>query len=86
MLQLTKDEKEILKAFKNHEWFRILEKIENEARLIFAENLEVADLDNPAHLKILRDNQIYSKARKDFYSNIDRYTQEIQESRIKWID
>jgi hypothetical protein len=38
------------------------------------------DLSNETHLKILKENQIYSKARKDFIVNIEKQNLEVYEN------
>lgn len=74
---LTKDQKESLKSLVNHPWWDVVEKIEEEARIVLWNQLMEADLDDEKQRNILRENQIYVKARKDFLQNIRNNTTEV---------
>lgn len=65
-MKLTKEEINQLKELRQHPWFKILERIEEEERRKLWEMLITAKLDDEEQMKILRENQIYAKARKDF--------------------
>lgn len=75
-MKLSKDQKEELRALKNHPWFKILELIEKEAKNDLWELLLKADLTKEDQLEVLKKNQLYMKAREDFLQNIDRHLQE----------
>jgi len=74
---LTKDQKESLKSLTNHPGWKVVEMIEEEARIELGNKLMIADLEDTAQLKVLRENQIYAKARKDFMQNIMKNTTEV---------
>lgn len=65
-MKLTKQELNYLKEMRETQWFKILEKIEEEERRKLWEMLLTADLSDENQMKIIRENQIYAKARKDF--------------------
>ena len=65
-MKLTKQELNYLKEMRETQWFKILEKIEEEERRKLWELLLTADLSDENQMKIIRENQIYAKARKDF--------------------
>lgn len=75
-MKLNSDQKEELRALKNHSWFKILELIEKEAKNDLWELLLKADLTKEDQLEVLKKNQLYMKAREDFLQNIDRHLQE----------
>jgi hypothetical protein len=77
-MQLTKDQKEYLQSLKVHPWFKVLEMIEQDALSeLWKYVLLNSDLSNEEHLKVLKTNQIYCKARKDFLQNIENHLTEI---------
>lgn len=67
---LTEDEKSQLKQLQNHPWFKVLEKIEKEARDILFSQLSVLNLEDKNNLEIIKRHQIYQKARTDFLFNV----------------
>ena len=69
-MRLNEDQKEQLRSLVNHPWFRIWEMIEEDARNKLWQKLLEVDLNNSDHLKIIKENQTYVKARKDFMINI----------------
>jgi len=77
MLKLSKDQKEALKSLVNHPWFTVVEQLEEEARIELWQWVLSADLTNKDHLKVIKENQTYVKARKDFLQNIKKHTAEI---------
>jgi len=76
-MKITKEEKELLKELKNHPWFKILEKIEDEAINNLWKFLLNSDLNNEKDIEVIKKNQIYVKARRDFMKNIDNHLKEI---------
>lgn len=77
MEKLTKEEVELLKAFKNSPYYSLLKKIEEEEIAKLGIRLLSANLDDKNELEIIRRNQIYVEARKDFFSSVDKKTREI---------
>lgn len=77
MEKLTKEEVELLKAFKNSPYYSLLKKIEEEEIAKLGIRLLSANLDDKNELEIIRRNQIYVEARKDFFNNVDKKTREI---------
>jgi hypothetical protein len=67
---LTKSDKEYLKWLTSHPWYKILERIETQASNDLWELLLSGDLEDTAVLDMIKKNQLYAKARKDFFSNI----------------
>jgi len=82
MIQLTAQDREDLKLLKNHPWFRVLEKIEVDASISLGNALQTMDLENVENIAIIKKNQLYSKARKDFLWNIDAHLSEISEVNV----
>lgn len=67
---LTEEEKNQLKQLQNHAWFKVLEKIEKEARDILFSQLSVLNLEDKNNLETIKRHQIYQKARTDFLFNV----------------
>ena len=80
---MTKDQIELVKSLTKHPWWTILKNLEQEAMNKLWQSMAVADLSNEWHLKLLRENQIYVKARKDFLNNIEKQTLDVYENEIK---
>ena len=81
-MKLTKDEIESLKSFKNHPWYKILEKIENKASIDLWNLLLSWDLTDEKILDVIKKNQVYHKARKDFFENVESHIKEIYNPNI----
>lgn len=73
-MKLTQQQLADLKALEQMPWFKVLVEIEKEARIKLWNDFLDMDLSNEDNLKILRENQIYIKARKDFLNTYKRYT------------
>ncbi len=82
-MKLTKDQKELLQSLVKHPWWTIVEQIEIEAGIELWKTMRKADLSNENHLKILRENQIYCKAREDFIQGIKKQTIDVYTQDIK---
>lgn len=77
-MNLNKEDKESLKALKNHPWYKVLEKIHEEALTqLGIELLTKSDLDNSDHIAILQKNKIYIQARADFFRDTEKHLREI---------
>ncbi len=76
-MKLSKDQKEQLKSLTNHPGFWVWEMIEEDARNLLGQKLLDCDLSNEDHLKLIKENQTYIKARADFLRNIKKHTPEI---------
>ena len=74
---LTTDQLESLKQIKKHPWYKVLELIEETASNNLWNLLLEADLTKEENLKIVKDNQLYIKARRDFLQNIEKHLKEI---------
>ncbi len=81
-MNLTEKEIEALAWLKQHPWYGVLIKIEEESRRRVWDFILTADLSDKKQLEIIKENQIYVKARKDFVENVDKYTTEIYEPNI----
>lgn len=51
--------------------------IEEEAKNEFAKLMFKFDMDNAEHIKAIKHNQTYQKARDDLLKNIDSHTREV---------
>ena len=77
-MKLTKDEKEALKAIKNHHWYKVLEKIHEEAiKNLWISILTNSDLDNPQDITIIKRNKDFIQARSDFFRDTEKHLREI---------
>jgi len=80
---MTQEQKELIQSLVKHPWWTIIKNIEQGSMNKLGQTMLQVDLSNEAHLKTLRENQIYVKARKDFMENIEKQTMEIYENEIK---
>lgn len=72
---LTKDEKELLKVWRLHPGYVVFNKLVDDRLSRLTETLmKDVDLENPSHLKTLKDNQIYMRALKDCVNTIETNT------------
>jgi len=80
---MTEDQKSLIQALVKHPWFAIVEELEKQESIRLGQSLIHADLSDEKQLKILRENQIYAKARRDFLENIRQATIDVSESWIQ---
>lgn len=73
-MKLTPQQITDLKALETMPWFKVLQEIEQEERVKLWEMMMSWDLSDEAQLKVIRENQIYVKARRDFLNTYKRYT------------
>lgn len=73
-MKLTKQELNQLKEMRESAGWKILERIEEEERQKLWEMLLTADLSDENQMKIIRENQIYVKARQDFLRWVTKRT------------
>ena len=74
-MQLSKDEKELLKVWRSHPGYVVFNKLVDDRLARLTETLmKDVDLENPSHLKTLRDNQIYMRALRDCVNTIETNT------------
>ena len=77
-MQLNKDEKEALKALKNHPWYKVLLKIHEDAVANLWINLLVnANLYNNEDINILKRNKVFMEARQSFFQDTEKHLREI---------
>lgn len=79
-MNLTKDDKEALKSILNHPWFKVIEKLEEEARInlwVTASTLMTSDKTIEEIKPELERLRIYLQARTDFIANIKANSSEI---------
>jgi len=81
-MNLTENEIEALAWLKKHPWYTVLKKIEQEARTKVWDYILQANLSDKKQLEIIKENQIYVKARKDFLENIENHSAEIYEPKL----
>lgn len=74
---LTKDEIGYLKSLKDYPWYKVLEKIERQASIDLWQLLLKWDLNDEKILEVIKRNQLYAKARTDFFENIETHIREI---------
>ena len=73
-MKLTQQQLADLKALEIMPWFKVLQEIEQEERIKLWELMMSWDLNDENQLKVIRENQIYVKARKDFLNTYKRHT------------
>lgn len=83
-MKLNKEQKLQLQELKNHPWYKILEMIEKEATGNLWELLLTANLEDEKNLEIIKKNQQYMKARRDFFHNIETHIKEIYSPEIEY--
>lgn len=76
-MNLDTIDKENLKLLKNHPWYKVLQKIEEEEDRILWKRLATFNMDDEKDLKTIKWYQLYKKARDDFFMNTERYTREL---------
>lgn len=81
-MKLTQDQIDTLKSFKKHPWYQVLMMLEEDARHRMWDYIINADLDDAKQIELIKTNQIYAKARKDFLMNLDEATAEIYSPNI----
>lgn len=83
-MNLTKQEKEMLQSLTEHPGFAVLQKVEEDAKNRLGRELLKLDWNNKDHIKLLKDNQVYLKAREDFFASIKSASIQIYEDSFKW--
>jgi hypothetical protein len=81
-MQLTKEQKDILKELKASHGFRLLQLIEKEALDSLGRLCLDGNLDDPKVLETIKLNKIYAKARSDFLFNTDKHLSEIYTPKV----
>lgn len=76
-MKLSKDNIEALKSLVKHPGFAVVEQLEEQARIKLWQWILDVDLTDEKNLKIIKENQVYTKARADFLQNIKKHTAEI---------
>lgn len=75
---LNPEEKESLKAMKNHPWYKVLVKIHEDAVAQLGINILLnANLDNEDDIAILKRNKIFMEARQSFFNDTEKHLREI---------
>ncbi len=72
-MKLTPQQLNDLKALWDMPWFKVLLAIEEEERIKLGNLMLEANLEDEKKRKIVSDNQIYIKARKDFLNTYKNY-------------
>ena len=83
-MNLTQQEKEILQSLLDHPWFAIVQKLEEEAQNKLGKQFLNLDWNDPKKIEILKMNQIYTKARQDFFQNLKKWAIQVYENEFKW--
>jgi len=68
---LSKDEKEKIKSLTQHPWWEVAKKISEQDLINLGKLIWDSDLDDDNVKKIIKENQTYVKARKDFIESIE---------------
>lgn len=76
-MKLSKDNIEALKSLVKHPGFAVVEQLEKDARIQLWQWILDVDLTDEKNLRIIKENQTYTKARSDFLQNIKKHTAEI---------
>lgn len=83
-MNLTQQEKEILSSLLDHPWFAIVQKLEEDAQNKLGKRFLNLNWEDPKEMEILKINQIYTKARQDFFQNLRKGAQQVYENEFKW--
>ena len=81
-MKLTKDDKEALKSLAKHPGWAVLRKIEEENRILLTNQFLSVDLEEPKNRLMLREHQIYCKARSDFMLLCETNVSEVIEAPV----
>ena len=76
-MQLTEQEQRDIEEMKNTQWWKILEKIEKEARQLLWERMMKFNVSDEKDIENIKNFQIYAEAREDFFSNIEKLLKKI---------
>ena len=85
-MKLTKEQKEDLKALTKHKGFKVLETIEEEQTNKLWQMFLTQDITDEKVQKVIREQQIYAKARKDFLNNAAKHIKETYIPDFPWIN
>lgn len=79
---LSEEDRVNLVNLTKHPWYKVLEKIEKEFTDEYLWAYKHIDLDNEKAIWILKELQIYTKWREEFFRETEKYVQTIQELNI----
>ncbi len=82
-MKLNQDQKSMLQALVSHPGWKIVKMIEEDESVKLGKSLLNADLTNEKAISILKDSQVYNKARRDFVNDIEKHSREIQVNETK---
>lgn len=82
---LTEQEKKQIEETKNTTGWAIIKKLEEEASMRLFSSIASVDLDNKENINYIKTQQIYSKARKDFFENIEAHLTRAYEPELNQI-
>ena len=75
---LSEEDKKSLQSLKNHPWYQVLVRLNEEATNQFWHYVATNfDPTNPEHLKAFETCKIYAQARKEFLTMTEKHIQEI---------
>lgn len=79
-------EKDILKSLTEHPWFKLLEKLEEEALNQLWRDMFSLDISKPEEVQRMRELQIKAVARQEFFQDIISHTHKVIESNAISLD
>lgn len=74
---LTEQEKQELEELKHQRWFKVLQKIEEEAEKELFKRLAKFDVDDEIDRASIKKWQMYQMARTDFFNNIESHLRSV---------
>ena len=76
-MKLTQTQKDDLEMLMRHQGWKVLELIHEECEKQLWTKLASANLSDEADLDVIRKNQIYSEARKQFFRDTEKHVQNV---------
>lgn len=85
-MELTTQEKQLLKEMRETQGYRILKRIEKEEEDVLFRRLATFDIDNERDREEIKKWQIYQRARNDFFQNTEHHLKEIYVPNNNFLD
>lgn len=77
-MNLTQQEKEDLRQLTKHAWYKVLEKVESFFKYEYLDAYREVDFWNEKAIELLKQAQIYIRAREWFFRDTAKHIQEAQ--------
>lgn len=82
---LSSEEKTALKTLKNHPWFSVLKKIEEDQRNQLGDMLIRMNIDEEKSRDIIKRSQYYAQGRADFLKAVEMNSMETITANMEWL-